>query len=476
MRLVSPCSSATLVSPRALLSALLLLPLVGARGRRRNFSAEELEDFPTRLPTKKEASDSGATAEAASSMPWFATHRTLCNGRLCRPGEGNLDGYKMWSQPYIHREAWVQSRLRRWPHPPDPERHYSDLVRHARRVQRDNLVVMAAADFDWREIILNWAAHLARIGMPNHLVLSMDVELHAHLQRRGVASVDNSAQLEAWNATCLQRHIQRVRMERHVAAAALVASGLDVLLTDATVVFLRDPRPVFAAPPLADVDVLVQREGGPAAAVRKVGVGCQPGFMLVRAKRAEAMARLFADIVRRGLVEFYNRWNNVADALGWSFIVADTAVELRCEPSARCGTSPLTNESTLTTLSRCALPPSFSLHSASAVLVLLSCDSDRRPELRPGPRYDGVRVGFLPHDRFPRIGSWDVHRSAAFIWHLVHDGTLGAWYEAPWARGVAPFRGHRQRLDRYDAIDFDAHRKVMKEVGLWLVAEQDQER
>jgi hypothetical protein len=63
--------------------------------------------------------------------------------------------------------------------------------------------------------------------------------------------------------------------------------------------------------------------------VRKVGVGVNSGFMLVRSRRREPIARLYADVVRRGLVEFYNRWNNVADALGWSFVVADAAVELR---------------------------------------------------------------------------------------------------------------------------------------------------
>ena len=83
-------------------------------------------------------------------------------------------------------------------------------------------------------------------------------------------------------------------------------------------------------------------------------------------------------------------------------------------------------------------------------------------------RYDGLMVAFLPHDRFPRLGSWEHHRRAgALIHHLVADGTLGKWYEAPW--GVMPFRGHRQRLDRYDADDFDAHRAVMKDIGLWLV-------
>jgi hypothetical protein len=38
---------------------------------------------------------------------------------------------------------------------------------------------------------------------------------------------------------------------------------------------------------------------------------------------------------------------------------------------------------------------------------------------------------------------------------------------------VVPFRGHRQRLDRYDATDFDAHRKMMRQLGLWLVGNSE---
>ena len=31
-----------------------------------------------------------------------------------------------------------------------------------------------------------------------------------------------------------------------------------------------------------------------------------------------------------------------------------------------------------------------------------------------------------------------------------------------------PFRGHRQRLDRYDAQDFETFVGVMRQCGLWL--------
>jgi hypothetical protein len=417
----------------------LCLASEAKRGRRRTWDASDLQDFPSRAPTKKEAADSGASnAAELARMPWLPTHNTRCGDRLCRPGEGNLKGYKMWAQPYIHREAWVQAKSRRVPHLPDPpSANYAALVDAARKVREHNLVVVTAADFDFREIVFNWHAHLNRLGISNALVLAMDRELAEELGRRRIAHVDNSANLDAWNATCLQRHIQRVRTERMLAVCALLLSGIDVLHTDATVVLTKDVLPMLRTqPPFTAADLLVQRESGPAAAYRKVGSCVNPGFLYARgAKDAEArqrVLRFFLDLTRRGLVEFYNRWNNVIDQMGFSFLVADTS-DLRSNgTSVGPPTSQLANETTLTSLSRY-----------------------------------GLRLGFLPYDQFPRVGDWSLLRATAAIHHLVADGSLGKQFEQPW--GVLPFRGHRQRLDRYDEEDFAAYVKVMRQVGLWLV-------
>ena len=220
-------------------------------------------------------------------------------------------------------------------------------------------------------------------------------------------------------------------MERVLALAALVRAGFDVLQSDASVVFVRDFLPLLVGAP-EGVDMLVQRDGGPAAAAKQLGSAVCTGFAFVRsiAAKREAVVRFLLDVVRRGLVEFYNRWNNIVDQQGWSFIVADS----RSSPH----TSQLANETTLMTIERHGCAPEACL-----------------------------RLGFLPYDQFPRIGSWPALRSTAAIYHLVPDGSLGPQFEAP--VGVKPFRGHRQRLDRYDEVDFDGFRDVMREMGLWLV-------
>ena len=239
-----------------MLLALLDLRLIEARRRNRLAAApkEQIVDegMPAHWSRKKKAEIKAATdaeeherkrraAAGLQPLPLFPTHETVCGGRSCRPGEGNLrhstergaNGqfrYKQWTQPYEHREAFVQSRSRRAPHGPDAA-HYGELTRLAKGIAADKLVLVTAGDWDYRSLVWNWLAHVRSFGHTNALVLSMDHELHQALSGAGAVSFDDSANLDAWNRTCLQRHIQAVRTERHIALAALVASGLDVLMT-----------------------------------------------------------------------------------------------------------------------------------------------------------------------------------------------------------------------------------------------------
>jgi hypothetical protein len=267
-----------------MLHLLVVVATLAAAKRSRAVSPADFDKFevwPQREPTKREASDSGVTLEAARSMPWFPTHSTRCGDRPCRPGEGNLRGYRFWGQPYIHREDYVQSRIRRAPHPADPHAAYAGLCDVARRVHRGRVVLMAAGDWDFREVVHNWLWHAHRFHYTNALVLSMDAELHDELRRRGQPSFDDSANLAEWNITCLQRHIQQVRMERVLALAALVADGFDVLATDATVVFVRDVLPLLVgAPP--DIDILAQRDSAPPDVLAHTGSGVNAGLIFVR--------------------------------------------------------------------------------------------------------------------------------------------------------------------------------------------------
>ena len=320
------------------------------------------------------------------------------------------------------------------PHRPGPDT-YAVLVAEARRVQKDGLVVVTSGDWDYREIVLNWVLHAHKLKYSNALVIAMDPELHGDLKRRRIPVADNSANLQAWNNTCLQRYIQAVRMERHLAVAALLGAGLDVLHTDATAVFLRDVLPVLRAQP-QHVDVLFQRDDWPASPVQAMGTAVNAGFMYLRASKGEAVVRLLVDSVVRGLIEFYLRWNNIVDQYGFSFVVEASGV--------RPHTTEFANETTTGTIKR------------------WGCMKEN-----DGDGSGCLGVGFLPYDLFPRHGRWPDLAPKALVYHM----TIGCVEEkAPCSSpGVRPFRGNRQRLDRYDESDFDDMVATLRSIGAWLV-------
>ncbi len=77
-----------------------------------------------------------------------------------------------------------------------------------------------------------------------------------------------------------------------------------------------------------------------------------------------------------------------------------------------------------------------------------------------------LKAGWLPFDEFPRTGDWARLKQKAAVYHLTYACMQE---QAPCSvPGVRPFRGHRQRLDRYDDVDFDDQKTTLQGLGLWL--------
>ena len=256
-----------------------------------------------KLAQKKGGSSLGGWTEATEPM-----HKTICAGRTCRPGEGNLVGYEHWKQPYEPPpEDIVRSLSKRPVHEPTRE-YYAGLIDAATLVQEGGLVLLAAADFDYREMALNWQRAARRTGIDNALVHCLDDEAYGWLKARDVPVSNGTATMLAWARTKFGRHIQRSLAERHMAAAALVGAGMDVLLCDTTAVVVRDVRPFFKAQPTG-LDLLVHRGGcGPK---NPAGCSLQWNFMLMRGSAGgERRGRIVAWVqaaLARGLIDFYLR-------------------------------------------------------------------------------------------------------------------------------------------------------------------------
>ena len=177
---------------------------------------------------------------------------------------------------------------------------------------------------------------------------------------------------------------------------------------------------------------MIQRDDWPSDPLRAMGTAVNAGLVYLRATNADAVARLVMDVVARGLIEFYLRWNNIVDQYGWSFVLSESGV--------RPATSEFANETTV------------------GVIKRWRC-------MQQGGTC--LRVGFLPYNRFPRHGHWAGLAATADVYHM----TIGCVQEkAPCsAPGIRPFRGNRQRLDRYDDGDFEDMASTLKSIGAWLL-------
>lgn len=156
-------------------------------------------------------------------------HKTVCDGRPCRPGEGNLAGYEMWKQPYPPPdEATIQSLSKHVAHSAQGD-HYAELAAVASaRAKPAHFVALAVADFDYRLLALNWQASADRAGLGGSTVVyALDGPGFLFLrQALGPAMVVNgTANAEAWEGTRLMRHIQRALAEKHMAAGACDKRG-----------------------------------------------------------------------------------------------------------------------------------------------------------------------------------------------------------------------------------------------------------
>ena len=338
------------------------------------------------------------------------------------------------------------------PHEPDPHSaQYAPLVAAAKAVahQHHHIILLCAADFDYREIAENWFKSIKRFSS-NGLVYALDAAAHGYFASRGVTSFDGSANLEAWNSTRLQRHIQRAEAEKHIAAAAVAAAGLDVLLMDSTHVVTGDLMPALAALGKSSGDTAVDAAVPRAGCNGKPPVGCGLLWNLVylhgsgtSEERSRAVTWQAAS-VRKGMVDFYLRWWNGAHCIFSGFGKHYDS----CGPRLEGGLTPrdlIPNRTAADGGGSSSVRALGAVNSGLPIVKLGGCE--------------GLRLGLLPEHLYaagPMYGPSGVRSSSGLPPSLV-------------ARSPKPVQRDRLRLDRYDKQDFDELVAAMKADGLWLL-------
>lgn len=418
-----------MLSRQIFVLALLLCPnFLNARVRGQR---AKINGRGRRMKAESGKRKSGKTSLGGWTAATEPMHKVMCGDRYCRPGEGNIKGYEHWKQPY--EPPSEEGLTRNLPHGVLAKAgvpfHYASLLATASKVQQDGMVVFCAADFDYRELAENWFTSARRAGMSNMFVYSLDNDAFGYLSSKGVTTVNGTANLNAWSQTRLVRHIQRALAERHMALAAIAASGMDVLLMDTTHVITRDLMPYFRAK--TETDLLAQRGG--CISKKHLSLGCSVvwNFLFLRgstsAERRDLMVRYVEAALDLGMVDFYLRWwtgHHCIEGAGYPKLFFQSSPQLE---------APLTPEGN-------AANP-----NQTAVVIL------RKKKWCTEAGWC-LHIGMLPMNLFPVQGKYPQSKSTALI-----------------GRSIRPKVRHRLRLDRYDDEDFDSLRINMMNDGLWLL-------
>ena len=127
-----------------------------------------------------------------------------------------------------------------------------------REVAVDDVVIVTWANHHYRDFAQSWVARLRALNLTNFMVGAMDEELHAYLVSDGVPTwhmgskgIDSKAVKRdfGWGSKNFHKMGRdKIRLIRDFAHA-----GVDVLISDIDVAWLRDPIPLFRRYPQADI-------------------------------------------------------------------------------------------------------------------------------------------------------------------------------------------------------------------------------
>jgi hypothetical protein len=164
------------------------------------------------------------------------------------------------------------------------------VVEAARLRATGNGVVIAFADYNYRDVLMNWLVAMATQGIENYLVIALDTQLHALLVERRIPVVLSE----------LSGDLRALWIRRIEIFASLCAAGVDFIHSDVDAVWLRDPEP-FLQELQADL-IVSQGTVWPPDVHRQFGFVVCCGFFKLRstAVSRRLLAGLAQDVVRTG--------------------------------------------------------------------------------------------------------------------------------------------------------------------------------
>jgi len=130
------------------------------------------------------------------------------------------------------------------------------------RAHYDNFVIVTAANYAYRDILVNWMASVQKLRIDNYVVLCLDDQLALFMDRIGRPCIHGPSQGPG--------HIWLTRFQT---ARILLDGGMNVLMSDTDAIWLKDPTDLLQG------DIVASRGNMPEDVASRYGATACMGFI-----------------------------------------------------------------------------------------------------------------------------------------------------------------------------------------------------
>lgn len=164
-----------------------------------------------------------------------------------------------------------------------------DIVTHG-WTHYDGFVILTAANYAYRGVLVNWMASLQKLRIDNYIVLCLDDQMVLFMARIGRPCIYRPARglghkWYAFESDIWLRRFQTVQV--------LLNSGMNVLMSDADAIWLKDPTDLLRG------DIAASRGMMPSDVASRFGVSVCMGFVYFRSVAPVRM--LVEEILDKGV-------------------------------------------------------------------------------------------------------------------------------------------------------------------------------
>ncbi|XP_031391448.1 arabinosyltransferase XEG113 isoform X1 [Punica granatum] len=117
----------------------------------------------------------------------------------------------------------------------------------------DNVIIVTFGNFAFMDFILTWVKHLTDLGVYNLLVGAMDTKLLEALYWKGVPAFDMESHMSTVDVGWGSPTFHKMGREKVLLIDAILPFGVELLMCDTDMVWLKNPLPYLARYPEADV-------------------------------------------------------------------------------------------------------------------------------------------------------------------------------------------------------------------------------